>query len=507
MDKTIGFIDVGTNSVHMLVVRFYEGSLGTSVYSDKESVRIGQSLYSRGVIDEETIDKARIVISKFAEVAKGFGAEQVVAMATAAAREASNRADLVQAVKGCGVDLRIIPGMEEARLIRLGVLGPDAPVRTLCIDVGGGSTEIALAEGRDDLYLDSLSLGAIRLAYGSGIDQKGRVTFRQYDVLRRMVDTASYRSVGKIRELGFEKVVGSSGTIVALAEICAARRGDGDPSYLTYSELESLMRDMCATDVEGRLKFPKMSANRADIIVGGGAVVEELMYLLGIEVMEVSRNGLREGMRTDFLLEHGHPDFDVRGSSVRTLAARCGCDRKHSDAVMRYALSIYDALVKAGVMGTGPHWRELLGYAAELHDVGEFISYEKHNVHSYTIIRNSYLAGFDDDELQAMALMARFHHNSIPGPSSKYFLDFDGNETAAIRRCALILKIADILDRGRDSSVDRIEIAIFDGTVSLRLIASKDISMQLWKLKSIKDEFSNVYGRKLRIEHLRGTSS
>ena len=490
MDKTIGFIDVGTNSVHMLVVRFYEGSLGTSVYSDKESVRIGQSLYSRGVIDEETIDKARIVISKFAEVAKGFGAEQVVAMATAAAREASNRADLVQAVKGCGVDLRIIPGMEEARLIRLGVLGPDAPVRTLCIDVGGGSTEIALAEGRDDLYLDSLSLGAIRLAYGSGIDQKGRVTFRQYDVLRRMVDTASYRSVGKIRELGFEKVVGSSGTIVALAEICAARRGDGDPSYLTYSELESLMRDMCATDVEGRLKFPKMSANRADIIVGGGAVVEELMYLLGIEVMEVSRNGLREG-----------------GSSVRTLAARCGCDRKHSDAVMRYALSIYDALVKAGVMGTGPHWRELLGYAAELHDVGEFISYEKHNVHSYTIIRNSYLAGFDDDELQAMALMARFHHNSIPGPSSKYFLDFDGNETAAIRRCALILKIADILDRGRDSSVDRIEIAIFDGTVSLRLIASKDISMQLWKLKSIKDEFSNVYGRKLRIEHLQRTSS
>lgn len=199
MDKTIGFIDVGTNSVHMLVVRFYEGSLGTSVYSDKESVRIGQSLYSRGVIDEETIDKARIVISKFAEVAKGFGAEQVVAMATAAAREASNRADLVQAVKGCGVDLRIIPGMEEARLIRLGVLGPDAPVRTLCIDVGGGSTEIALAEGRDDLYLDSLSLGAIRLAYGSGIDQKGKVTFRQYDVLRRMVDTASYRSVGKIR--------------------------------------------------------------------------------------------------------------------------------------------------------------------------------------------------------------------------------------------------------------------------------------------------------------------
>lgn len=507
MDKTVGFIDVGTNSVHVLVVRFYEGSLGTPVYSDKESVRIGQSLYVRGYIDAETVEKTKIVISKFAEVARGFGAEQVVAMATAAAREAPNRADLVQAVKECGVDLRIIPGMEEARIIRLGVLGPDSSVRTLCVDVGGGSTEIALAEGREDLYLDSLSLGAIRLAYGSGVDQKGKVTFRQYDVLRRMVDMASYRSVGKVRELGFDRAVGSSGTIVALAEMCAARRGDGDPSYFTHREIESLMRDICSYDVEGRMKLPKMSANRADIIVGGGAVVDELMCLLGIERMEVSRNGLREGMMTDYLLENGHPDFDVRDSSVHTLAARCGCDKKHSEAVRRSSLAIYDALTAAGVMKTDPRWRELLGYSADLHDVGEFISYEKHNVHSYTIIRNSYLAGFDDDELQAMALIARFHHNSIPGPSSKYFYGLDAAETVAIQKCALVLKIADILDRGRDSAVEGIGTTVSEDAVTLSLKATKDISMQMWKLKSIKDEFSNICGRKLRVEHIRRTVS
>lgn len=502
MDKTVGFIDVGTNSVHMLVVRFYEGSLGTSVYSDKESVRIGQSLYEHGSIDAETVSKAALVISKFAEIARGFGAEQVVAMATAAAREASNRMDLVQAVRECGVDMRIIPGMEEARLVRLGVLGPDAPVRTLCIDVGGGSTEIAVADGKEDLYLDSLSLGAIRLAYGSGVDQKGKVTFRQYDVLRRMVDTASYRSVGKVRELGFERAVGSSGTAVALAEMCAARRGDGDPSYMLLTELRSLMKEICSCDVEERLKFPKMSPSRADIIIGGGAVLEEMMYLLGIERLEISRNGLREGMRTDYLLEHGgQQDFDIRGSSVRTLAARCGCDRKHSDAVRKYALALYDALSCKGIIpASDPRWRELLGYAAEIHDVGEFISYEKHNIHSYTIIRNSYLAGFDDDELQAMALMARFHHNSVPGPSSKYFAELDGNEIICVRRCALILKMADIMDRGRDAAVESLDVELSAGAVRLTLGSSKDISMQMWKLKSIKDEFSNIYGRKLRID-------
>ncbi len=474
------------------------------MYSDKESVRIGQSLYVSGHIDAETVEKAKIVISKFAEVARGFGAERVLAMATAAAREAPNRADLVQAAKECGVDLRIIPGMEEARLIRLGVLGPDSPVRTLCVDVGGGSTEIALAEGKENLYLDSLSLGAIRLAYGSGVDQKGKVTPRQYDVLRRMVDTASYRSVAKVREIGFVRAVGSSGTIVALGEMCAARREeDSDPSYFTHRELRSLMRDICSSDVEGRMSLPKMSANRADIIVGGGAVVEELMFLFGIERMDVSRNGLREGMMTDYLMENGHPDFDVRDSSVHTLAARCGCDTKHSEAVRRSSLAIYDALTAAGVLRTDPKWRELLGYSAELHDVGEFISYEKHNVHSYTIIRNSYLAGFDDEELQAMALIARFHHNSIPGLSSKYFHGLDPEETAAIQKCALVLKMADILDRGRDSAVEEIGTVASEDAVTLSLKAAKDISMQMWKLKSIKDEFSNIYGRRLKVEHVR----
>jgi exopolyphosphatase/guanosine-5'-triphosphate,3'-diphosphate pyrophosphatase len=498
-DKTVGFIDVGTNSVHMLVVRFYEESLGTPVYQDKETVRIGQSLYSKGAIDPETIQKTKIVAENFVKVAKSYGAEEIEAMATCAAREASNRQDLIRAFREVGVDLHVIPGLEEARLIRLGVLGPDAGGRTLCIDVGGGSTEISLDDGEGNVYLDSLSLGAVRLAYGSGIEQKGKVTGRQYDALRRMVDTASYRSVGKVREMGFERAVGSSGTIMAIGEMCGSLRGDKDGSWFTYDELSSLMKDVCSRDVNGRLKIPKMTANRADIIVAGGAVVEELMFLYGIDRMEVSSNGMREGMRTDYLMEHGQSQFDLRWSSVIGLVSRCGSDRRHTDTVRKYALDIYDQLADAAVIIRDDHMRELLGYAAELHDVGEFISYERHAIHSYTIIRNSYLPGFDDRELELMALMARFHHGTVPGPSSKYFSDLEKDEVAPLRECALILKIADILDRSRDASVDSIEMSAVGGSVVMRIMYSKDISMQLWKLKTIKDEFSNVFGRKLRI--------
>ncbi|MDD2626090.1 MAG: Ppx/GppA phosphatase family protein [Candidatus Methanomethylophilus sp.] len=496
-----GFIDVGTNSIHMLVVRFLPGTLGTPIYQDKENVRMGQSLYSYGAIDTEALEKTGLVLKQFTEVARGMGARDIVAVATCAAREAENRGELLKEARACGINLRIIPGIEEARLIRLGVLGPNCPERTLLMDIGGGSTEVAVAEGRENLYLDSLSLGAIRLAYGSGIDQHKPVTARQYDALRRQVDTQSYRTVGRVRELGFTRAVGSSGTLMALAAVCAARRTDGDASYLRYDELTVLMKDLCSRTLAARAKVPKLSVSRADIIIGGGAVAEELMALLGIDLIEISPKGLREGLQADYLAVHGGTSVDVRGSAVRTLAARCGCDTKHSAAVRRYALALFDALKLQGVLTLGDSWRELLGYAADLHDAGEFISYERHSVHSYTIIINAALAGFDSQELQEMALMARFHHNSLPGPNSKNFTGMDQADITAVRQCGLLLKIADILDRSRNGAVTGLAVSVSAGSAVLRLTSVKDISMQMWKLKTVRDDFNAVFGLRLREVH------
>ncbi|MCL2148359.1 MAG: Ppx/GppA family phosphatase, partial [Methanomassiliicoccaceae archaeon] len=165
----MSFIDIGTNSIHILVARFFGGAMGTPIYQDKETVRLGQHLFRHGFIDEETIGRARIVMSNFVRLSRDLGAERVVAYATCAAREASNRKELMDAVRAEGVDVRVISGLEEARLIRLGVFGPGGPpFRALEIDIGGGSTEIALCEGGEDLFLDSLSLGSVRLAYGGG---------------------------------------------------------------------------------------------------------------------------------------------------------------------------------------------------------------------------------------------------------------------------------------------------------------------------------------------------
>ncbi|MDR1404226.1 MAG: Ppx/GppA family phosphatase [Candidatus Methanoplasma sp.] len=500
--KVVSFIDVGTNSIHILVVRFFGDSMGTPIFQDKETVRLGQHLFGHGFIDRETIKKTKIIMSKFVKVSKDLGAGKIIAYATCAAREASNRKELLDAINTEGLDVKVISGLEEARLIKLGVFGPDGPPqRTIEIDIGGGSTEIVLCEGKDDIFLDSLSLGSVRLAYGCGLDQNRALTFPEYDFLRRQVDMMSYRICRRVREIGFEKACGSSGTMMSLAEMCAAKR-DGDSSYMMHRELSELMKELCSKDAEERKKIPGMNSGRSDIIISGGAIAEELMYLLDIDRIEISERGMKQGMEIDYLLNSGHSDFNVKDSSVLNLAKRCQYDRVHAETVRRNAILLFDDMKELGIHSMSGDMRQLLAYASVLHDVGEFISYAEHNVHSYTIILNSSIPGFDDGELETMAMLARFHHKKFPSRTSKYFKGMDSGRISNILMCAMILKIADILDRYRDSSIDLIDISVSEDTMTIGLGSESDISMEIWKLKTIKDDFKNVFGLNLEIDRI-----
>ena len=498
--KVISFIDIGTNSIHILVVRFFGNSMGTPIFQDKELVRLGQNLFKHGLIDDETIEKTRIVISNFVRISKDLGAEKIFAYATCAAREASNRKELLDAMKIEGLDVKTISGLEEARLIRLGVFGPDGPPqRTLEIDVGGGSTEVALCKGREDLFLDSLSLGSVRLAYGFEQDHSKALTFQDYDFLRRHVDMMSYRTCRKVREIGFEKAYGSSGTMVALAKMCAAKR-DGDSSYMMYYELAELMKELYTKDAVERKEVLGMTPARSDIIVSGGAIAEELMCLLGVDRIEISENGLKQGMEIDYLITNGHSNFNVKDSSVLNLANRCQYDRPHAETVQKNALLMFDKMRALGIHGMNEEMRALLSYASVLHDIGEFISYPKHHLHSYIIILNSFLPGFDNGELKTMALLAKFHHGNLPSEKSKQFRDMDSGEISDILKCAMMLKIADILDRRRNSSVDYVEMSVSGGEVTMNIGSESDLNMEVWKLRTIKDDFKAVFGLDLKIK-------
>ncbi|NLF33879.1 MAG: Ppx/GppA family phosphatase [Thermoplasmatales archaeon] len=493
--ETVGFIDVGTNSVHLLVVEFHNDSMGTPIYQDKEVVRLGESLYRDGRLDKAAIDKCSLVVSKFSQMSRGLGASKVYAYGTCACREADNRNELLEAIRKEGLDVRVIPGLEEARLISLGVFGPTGPrERTLEIDIGGGSTEIILRQGEENLFLDSLDMGAVRYSYGLGVDTTVPVSDRDYDALRRHVDLASFRAVRAVRDLGFDRAVGSSGTMINLAEMCAARRG-GDSSYFTHDELVKLMSEILPMTSQQRADIPKINRNRVDIIVAGGAIAEELMHLFGIERIEISERGLKQGMHIEYLLRRGYTNFDVKESSVRGLANRCQYDRGHAERVRELSLALFDGMRELGLHRMGDDLRGLLGYAALLHDIGEFISYTKHHVHSYTIILNSYMLGFDYRELRAMALMAKFHHKKFPNRYDRLFRDLEEAETDDILRCAMILKTANVMDRHRNGAVKEIRLSVSLGDLVVEIVPQEgtDVSMEIWRLGAMSEEFSAVF--------------
>ena len=483
----------------MLVVRFFPGSLGTPIFHEKESVRIGRSLYSKGTIDEETYDKVAKVMSAFAGIARGVGAKEVYACATCAAREAPDPERFRKIAKKCGIDLKIISGTEEARLTRLGVMGTYAPRRTLLIDIGGGSTEVTLADGEEDIIQESLPLGALRLAFGSGIDPSEPVSEEDYDYLRRCVDTAVGSLAGRVREAGFDTVVGSSGTLMTLAAVCASRRGDGDDSYFTLKELESLMEYLCTLDSKQRAKFQKINGSRADIIIGGGAVAEELMFRMGIDRMEISGNGLREGMRLDYLIRSGWRDQNVRLSSVLSLAGRFAVDPHHGEAVARIASDVYSRFALAGLVRRNTVLEELMGYAARLCEVGAVSGKRSKSEITSAIIRNSSMTGFEPDELETIALLARMCRGAIPIPSSKVYSKITADVPDQVSRAAMVLKIAEVADRGRNGAVTGVRVSQHATHVLLTFVVDSDISLALWKLENMQAEFRRIFGRTLRI--------
>ena len=492
--ETVGFIDVGTNSIHLLVVRFYKDSSGTPVFQDKETVRLGQSLYSTGRIDQATIDKSALVVSRFARISRDLGADRIMAYATCAAREAQNRDDLIAALSR-EAEVKVIPGTEEARLIALGVFGDKGPAeRTIEIDIGGGSTEVIISERGENLFLDSLSMGAVRYAYGLGVDCRAPVSDDDYNMMLRNVDISSYHAVNRVKGIGFTRAVGSSGTLIALAEMCAARRGDSDSSYLTLAELRELMPGVRFRDMVGRYSIPGLGKGRADIIVAGGAIAEELMSQFGIERMEISQKGLKQGMQIDHMISHGYTIFGTRDSSVRALAHRCQYDEGHAENVKRNALNLFDQAKALGLHGLSDGYRNLLSNAAILHDIGELVSYTNHNVMSQVIIEHADLVGFSLNEIRMMGLMVRFHHKKFPGGKDPRLGMLSREDALAVRICAMFLRIADVADRHRNGAVTDIRLSRTNGSVLVDLVSGEDPRMELWSLEKLRPDFRKLFG-------------
>ncbi len=505
--KVVGFIDIGTNSVRLLVVRVNPNRSYTVLSQEKEVVRLGDGEFRDQMLTPEAIYRGVMVVKKFAELSRAYGAEEVIAVATSAAREAKNQIDLLNRLREeAKVDVSVISGKEEARLIYIGVAsGVHIKDRkALFVDIGGGSTEIIIGDQEQYSYLDSLKLGAIRLT--NIFLPEGARTPVPADVYGKMckyVRNAVIRTANRVKKEKLAIAVASSGTAINLAEIANRMTGNADARsmVLRRSHLKKIMSMLCSLPLEERRRVPGINPERADIIIGGGAILETLMDEFGVEEVLVSERGLRDGLLAEYLAEGGDQEYrgmSVRERSVLQLGRSCNVDEMHAERVRGLALSLFDSGFRQGLHNLGDWERELLGYAAFLHDIGDFISFNNHHLHSHYIIRNAELLGFDQREIVIMADLARFHRKKIPRKKDPDLDDLDEHSQKIVILLSALLRLAESLDRSHTGLVRQAEFVIVQKTSAIVAIHSdEDVQLEVWGVESDGKAFEKAFGRTL----------
>jgi exopolyphosphatase/guanosine-5'-triphosphate,3'-diphosphate pyrophosphatase len=500
----LGAIDVGTNSIHLIVVEM-DPRFGTSrtVLKAREMVRLGGgAALLRGHLSKKAIQRGIAAISKFALAARAAGAADVRAVATSAVREASNREEFLAAVRASsGVSIEVLSEMEEARLIHLGVTrGYPIGERTACIfDIGGGSTEFIIGDAHRPFFLHSVKLGSLRLYDQFLVDQHAAAL--GYRAMERHIREVLSSSAARFREHRFEVLLGTSGTVMGLAGVDAAGAGIAAQRahgyVLRLERLRALQDAMVRMTPEERRKMPGMNPRRADIIVAGNALVIAVMELLERDELIVCERALREGLVVDYLernlaVTRRLGDQQLRRfDAVHELAERFGGGAVHGKQVATLALQLFDGLTD--LHGFEPAERDVLFAAALLHDVGRSISASAHHKHSAYIVRNAALPGWRAEEIALIADLVRYHRKTLPKPTHPEWIAASAETRRKILGLGALLRLADGLDRRHLGVVSLVEPRFESGAVRLRIEAQQDVAPEIEALHFKADLFDRAF--------------
>ena len=512
MDNTarvVAFMDVGTNSIRLLMVRVNPNHSYTVLTQQKEVVRLGSGEFPSRHLRRDAMDRAVLVCTKFAEMARSNGADDMIAVATSATREADNQADfLLRLHNEAGLDLRVISGLEEARLIYLGVsrgmnLGDKQAV---FIDIGGGSTELIVGDAKHHQYLDSLKLGSIRLAAEfSRALGTGKINLAAYGQLQQAVRNASAVTLAHVRKFRIDGAFASSGTAMNLAEI-ASRQFHGHSldrqgGTLAHAHLKAVLRRLCDATLAQRRKVPGINPERADIIVPGGAILDTLMDDLGLAQITISDRAMRDGLLENYLARsdstHWLDRMPTRERSVILLGRACGFDEPHARKVTELALQLFDSAARLGLHKLDATQREWLLYAGWLHDIGTFLSFVNHQDHTYYITRNSELLGFDQTEIPIIAAVARFHRKGFPGPGKPEVAGFSKTTLKVVRQLCVLLRLGEALDRSHAGLVDAAQFTTRNGSIRLKITPRADATLERWGAQNNAKFFEKAFGKPL----------
>ena len=510
----LGAIDVGTNSIHLIVVEL-DPRFGTSrtILKAREMVRLGGGeALARGHLSKKAVQRGVAAIAKFADAARAAGANDIRAVATSAVREASNRDEFLAAVRATSnVEVEVLGDVEEARLIHLGVSrGFPLGDRVACMfDIGGGSTEFIVGDAERPFFLHSVRLGSLRLYEEYMRDESAAgIGFR---ALEQRVHTTLAPVAHQLADYRFDILIGTSGTILGLAALDAAESGltsqRAHGYVLRLERLKALQRTMLRLTPAERRKMPGMNPRRGDIIVAGNAIVMAVLEALGRDELIVSERALREGLVVDYLerniaVARKLGDQRTRRlDAAHALARRFGQMGVHENHVAAIALQLFDQL--GDVHRFEPADRDLLFAAALVHDVGMAISPSAHHKHGAYIVRNAGLPGWRPEEIELIAALVRYHRKSLPKPTHPEWAAASPAARLKIEGLAGILRVADGLDRRHLGVVQSLSVAVSPSTAAVAVEALQDVSTELAAAAFKSDLFVRAFGLPLTFEAVR----
>ena len=517
--QRVAAIDIGTNSTHLLVAEV-DPSLGTFsiLLAEKSTTRLGERDPVTGHLSDAAIQRGMEALRRFSELAASHRVDQIVTAATSAVREAPNGRDFLQAIKDeLDLDVDLVSGPEEARLIYLGVMSGmsfgDRP--HLLLDIGGGSTELILADGRDARALTSTRIGAVRLQRDfvteDPLPSQGQAFLKAY--IQGSLEPAVDKVRRRINPGETPVMVATSGTALAIGALAAS--DDDRPSRKLHGyrigrdRLNQVVKKLVTLTPEQRRALTPINDRRAEIIVPGALILQTAMQMLGAEEIVLSERALREGLIVDWMLRQGLLEdrfsfqSSIRQRTVMHQVQRFAVDRQRAERVASHALGLYDST--AGVLhrDEGPG-RELLWAAAMLHTCGQHINISAYHKHSWYLIRHGELLGYSESEHQMVAAIARYHRRSLP---KKRHESWQVLRTRAERRTvsemAILLRLAAALDRRPVPVIASLAASVSKGTLTLALRPERlnqNLSLEQWSLEACAPVVQDVTGLALQVQ-------
>ena len=500
--RRIAAIDIGTNSIHMIVAEA-RGRDYRVVDREKDMVQLGLASLDGQPLTDDAMARGVTSIAKMSQLAARWEVDEVVAVATSAVREAPNRRDFLKRVKDeAGVNVRIISGEEEADLIFRAVRSTvDIGIGTaLVVDIGGGSVEFIVGTSSEIYLTASEPLGSLRLA------QKFRLDNRPFalslEQCREFVADHLVKLRKRVRRLGVDMALGTSGTIVTLANLCSP----GDPAghalrRVDRDTLAALIPVLAGMTAKERAEKFSIDDRRSGTIIAGAVALDEIMRQLGIDSMLACPVAIREGIvesRVTDLARTAKGGGSLRRRSVLSLAARTDCDMRHAAHVARLARRIFDQT--RNIHCLPDESLDLLEYAALLHECGLHISDKGHHKHSYYLIRHADLRGFTEDQLLIIANTARYYRKAPPAEEHPNIAELNPAQRADVEKLSAILRIAEGLDRGHRQRVRDIAVRVHRDSVQFIARTRVDAEVEMESAKKRSKYFGSLFNVRVKFD-------